>query len=153
MGIRSFIKNTVKTNTNVKSWSAWNTIKENANVVKGFANDIKVPDAINPGVKVTFEDAMKKYGVSESDLASRMKSHFTVAIFCGLLGLAALIWTIYLLTKLMFLSSLVGIALSLLMFSYGFREHFYYYQIKQRRLNCTVKEWLSGFLSNKRSDV
>jgi intracellular multiplication protein IcmV len=150
MGIRSFVKNTVKNNTNVKSWSSWNAIKDNAKTVKYFANDLKALDKPKPTVKITFDEAMKKYGLTENDLSKRMKSHLLVAAFCGALGAFAFIWALYLFAKLMFLSGLVGVSLSFLMLAYGFREHFNYFQIKQRRLDCTFNEWLSGFFPHKK---
>lgn len=149
MGFRSFVKKTAKTNTNVKGWSGWHAIKANANVVKNMAADFKYDAKPAIDTQMTFEAAIKKYGLSEKDIAHQMKSNLLIAYFAGALSLIGLIWALYLLINAMFFSSLMGFSLSVLMFAYAFRSHFFYYQLKQKRLNCTVKEWASSFLSKK----
>jgi len=148
MGIGSYLKNTAKDNVNVKGWSSWITVKDNAKTITGILKDVKT-EAEKPVVKATFAETVKKFGLSESDLNARMKSYFRVAVLCAILGLAAFCWTIFLLSKLMFLSSLMALSLSALMFAYAFREHFYYFQIKQKRLDCTFSEWFSSFFPSK----
>ncbi len=150
MGFRSYIKNTAKNNTNVKGWSSWNDIKSNAKTVYGFVEDLKpkAQDAIP--IETTFEQMVRQYGLSENDLRSRMKTHLLVSVFCLLLGFFAIGWMIFLLTKLMFLPALVAFSLAALMFAYAFREHFFYFQIRQRRLNCTLTEWFSSLFSKKK---
>ena len=150
MGIGSFFKNTVKNNTNIKGWASWNTIKENGNTIGGFVKDIKGEENNGPAIKQTFEEAVKKYGLTEKDIAALMKKNLLIATFCAILAVGALGWAVYLFTKTMYLSGIVGIALSALMFSYAFREHFNYFQMKQRRLDCTFQEWLSSLFSNKK---
>ena len=36
MGIKSYFKNTVKNNVNVKGWASWDVVKNNAKMVAGF---------------------------------------------------------------------------------------------------------------------
>lgn len=149
MGLRDYVKSTVKDNTNVKSWSAWDAVRDNAKTVYGFVKDLKPADQSVAPIKITFEEAVRQYGLSEDDIRSRTKTHFVVAVFCLLLGFVAMGWMVFLLTKFMFLSAIVAFSLGALMFAYAFREHFFYFQMKQRRLNCTVKEWFSSFFAKK----
>ncbi len=149
MGVRSFVKNTVKANTNVKGWSSWDSIKGNAKVVGRFIDDLKAPDAKVPPVSLTFEEAMKKYGMTEADVNKSMKTYLLTAIVCLVFSVAAFLWMLYLFYNGMFLSGLVSFSLSALMASYGFREHFYYFQMKHRKLNCTIGEWVSSFFSKR----
>lgn len=149
MGLRQYVKNTVKDNTNVKTWSSWETVKDNARTVYGFVQDLKPVDQTGLPVPTTFEAAIRQYGLSEADIRSRMRTHFFVAVFCLVLGFVAIGWMIFLLTKLMFLSALVAFSLGALMLAYAFREHFFYFQMKQRRLNCSVSEWFSSFFAKK----
>lgn len=150
MGIRSYVKNTAKNNVNVKSWASWDTIKANSKVVNSLVNDLKAPDKNAPRIKKTFDEAMKQYGLSEKDIALQMKQSFAVAAVCALLGLSAFGWMILLLFKAMFLSSLVAFSLSALMLAYAFREHFNYFQLKQRRLSCTFNEWFSSLFPRRK---
>ncbi len=151
MGIKNFVKNTVKDNVNVKGWASWGAIKDNAKSIGTFMDAFKADNQATAATKETFDEAVKRYGLSEKDIAARMKSYFMVAVICAILGAAAFLWMFYLFfLEGMFLSGLVALALSVLMFSYAFREHFRYYQMKQRRLDCTFQEWLSHLLDQKR---
>lgn len=151
MGVGRYVKNTVKNNTNIRKWSAWDAIADNARVIASLAKGLKGPDlSAAPAVTQTFDEMAEQYGFTEDKLRVRMKLHFRVAFFCLLLALVALVWVVVLLFKLMFLSSIVALSVAMLMFSYAFREHFYYFQIKQRRLNCTMKEWFFSFFSNQK---
>jgi len=149
MGLRSYVKSTVKDNTNVKGWASWGTIKE---VGQNIGTFLKVEKRDAPK-KETFEEAIKRFGFSEADIVRRAQSHFKVALFCGCLGAVAIVLMIYLFMKTMLLSSLVALSVAILMFSYAFREHFYYFQMKQRRLDCTVSEWFSNLLGRERKNV
>lgn len=150
MGFRDYIKNTVKANTNVKGWSGWDTVKNNAKVVKNFADDLKAPETRVPPVELTFEEAMKKYGLTEADVQKNMRASHITAWVCFALSLFAFLWMFHLVWKGMILSGLVSLSLSALMGAYGFREHFQYFQMKRRKLNVTLPEWVSSFLSFKR---
>lgn len=150
MGIRDYVKNTFKANTNVKGWASWDAVKGNAKVVGRFVDDLKVPDEKIPPVAISFEEAMKKYGMTEADVRKSMNGHLQTAIVCLVFSVGAFVWMFYLLFIGMILSSVVSLSLSALMAAYGFREHFHYFQMKQRRLTCTVNEWVSSFFSSKR---
>lgn len=143
-----FIKNTVKDNTNMKGWVGWNAIKNNTSTIAEFIKDKNMVGATS-SKKMTFDEAMQHYGLSDKDIQDRMKSRLRSAILCFSLGLIAFGWMFFLLFKGLFLSCLVALALSGLMFSYAFREHFYYFKMKQKKLDCTFREWLSGFSQSK----
>ncbi len=151
MGVRSYFKNTVKNNTNVKSWSSWDAVKENAQMVSGLVKAMKPSvtgaEAVTPK---SFQDQMKTAGLSEKDLQDRMKGHLRVTLVSLLLGLGGIGWTIYIFQKQMYLSGLMSLSVTLVMFAYAFREHFFYFEMKQRRLNCTVKEWFFNFFPHKK---
>src|SRR3990167_7017349 len=133
MGLRRYVKNTVKDNSNVKGWSSWDDIKSNAKTIHGFVADLKPADQDLPPVQTTFEQMVRQQGLTEADLRSRMKSNLLVTGFCVLLCLFAMGWMIFLLIKSMFLSALVAFSLGALMLAYAVQSYFFYFQIKQRR--------------------
>lgn len=149
MGVRDYVKNTVKTNTNIKGWSSWDSVKGNAKVVGRFIDDLKAPNSKAPPVAITFEEAIKKYAMTEADVSKSMRTHLQTASVCLALSVASFVWMFYLFYIGMFLSGLVSLSLSALMAAYGFREHFHYFQMKRRKLNCTINEWASSFLSKR----
>jgi intracellular multiplication protein IcmV len=40
-----------------------------------------------------------------------------------------------------YLGGLLGLVLMLIALTLAFRYHFWYFQIKHRKLNCSLKEW------------
>lgn len=145
MGIRSFVKNTVKDNTNLKGWTGWDAIKQNAQLVGSFVKEIKPQDKEDVIVPETFEQAVQRFGLTEAELRSKMRMHWIVSLVCFFLGLGALCWGFHLLWDGMYLSCLVGFALGALMFAYAFYESFSHFRIKKRRLDCTFSEWAAHF--------
>ena len=53
-------------------------------------------------------------------------------------------FSLYLLFSGFLLSCLLAIAVSILSLSQAFRYHFWYFQIKHRKLGCTFEEWREG---------
>lgn len=151
MGVRSYVKNTFKANTDAKNWAAWDSIRSNARTVKNIVSDINGSGRDPSGVpqKETFDEAVKRFGLTEAELQVRMKNHYRVAVICAILGLFSLVWVIPLFIKALYLSTIVALALSMLMFAYAFSEHFLYFRMKERRLDCTVDEWASSFFKKR----
>ncbi|MCX7126284.1 MAG: hypothetical protein NTU49_11300 [Gammaproteobacteria bacterium] len=149
MGIGSYIKNTAKGNTNVKGWSSWDAIKDNASIVKEFIAVPPAPDS-ETAVRSTFQEMVEKLGLSEKDIQASMKSHHRVSIVFLLLSLGAIGWMGVLLSKNFYVASIVSLSLAFLMGAYAFAEYFYYFKMKQRRLDCTVSDLISNLFSSKK---
>ena len=146
MGVRNFVKRTAKDNTNVKGWTAWDAIYHNAKIIGGFAKSLKsTPEMDAPPVSETFEQAVARFNLTEAQLKSKMRTHWSLAILCFIFGCGGFLWSVYLLWDGLFLSTLVSFSLTALMLSYGYYEHISYYRIKKRKLDFTFSEWLSHF--------
>lgn len=153
MGLGKFIKKTVKANTNVKSWISWDFIAQNARTVAGLAKSFSGVGtrSVEPlPADIDFNGLLKHYKLTEAELEVRKTTCFRSAVLCTCFGLFALIWMAYLFSHHLILPSVVAFSLSFLMFAYAFSEHFQYFQISQRRLNCTVREWFSSLITLSR---
>lgn len=92
----------------------------------------------------TFEQAMTRFNLNDEQLLQRQKQFIKQAILYFTLGLALLIYAIHLLiTTHFYLASIVTLILSVLMFTYAYRQHFWYFQIKSRKLGRTFKDWVA----------
>lgn len=150
MAVKEYFIRIFRKNTSVGTWSNWKAVKHNASSIKEMVKGVGSADQDNAYVASSFEEAVKHYGMSEADLRKRMKNHLVTAIVCAILGLFAFGWMINLVFfNGMLLSGLVALGLSSLMLAYAFREHFFYFKIKQRRLNCTVREWFLSFMPGR----
>lgn len=143
MGFKKVVKKGFLSGFNVKRWVGMDNIKESTATVGKLYSGFFKTKPVNAN-KETFEEAMHHYGLSEIDVKNRMKSSFRIAIGCLIGGVLVLVYTLYLFTTGLVFSSLISFMIGALLFSYAFREHFNYFQMKQRRLGCTFREWLQG---------
>lgn len=103
-----------------------------------------------PAPVETFEEAVKRMRLSEQDLEDRKKLFLRQTLIY--LGVAFLVagYGVY----LAFQQSLMGMSLSLvvaaLSFSYAFRSHFWLFQVKQKKLGCTFKEYLNSSVKGEK---
>lgn len=139
--MKEFIKNSVKKGFNVKRWLAFDEVKSNTVSVKKLAQDVFSNPADKPAQPETFEQAVKRFNLSEQDIQKRMQMLFYTALGCVVGMVLALLYAIYLFSSGMVLAGFMSTLLGLSMGVYGFREHFNYFQMKQRRLGCRIGEW------------
>ena len=98
----------------------------------------------------TFEHAVDQQQLKETDLQVRMLGYYWLSVLCFSSMCGMLSYGIYLFHNGHFPGGLVAIGMSAAIFAIGFRYHFWYFQIKQRRLGCTFKEWFNqGILGRK----
>jgi len=147
VGLRNYLKNTVKANVNVKSWTNWSMIVSNFNFVRQLVKDIRPQDqeVINSAKKTaqSFDAIVKELGLSEKNLRSRMIWHFINSFACAGLCVFALGWTVKLFLNLMILSGVVGLSLSFLMGVYAVTENLFGFRIKTKNMGLTIREWLT----------
>lgn len=91
--------------------------------------------------KETFEQALERLNITEADLVQRQKE-FTRLLYL-FLTLASLIigYAIYMIIKGYAIVSLIAFCISLYTLSQAFHFHFWLFQMKNRKLGCTLKEW------------
>lgn len=97
-----------------------------------------------PGTPETFEQAIKRLGITEQGLEERKKMYGIQVIIYLLTGIGALIYAVFLVRAGEYMGMLMAFLAGGLAFAYAFRSHFWLFQLKQRRLGCTFKEWLSS---------
>lgn len=93
-------------------------------------------------LKETFEEAVQRLNLTPEMLENRKQSFFKMALFY--LTIASILG-IYLITLLMsksFLASLITFVLVIVALALFYREHFWYTQMKQKRLGLNFKDWV-----------
>jgi len=139
---RSTGKFVYKTFLDVPSWISFQQLKQNTSGLAGILKDIFTPQP--PAQKTNFKEAMKKFNLSEEDLAKRSRTYFRQSMLflgCGCLCIA---YVFYLFFTRHFLAGLIALLASGLFFVQAFSAHFWHFQIKHRKLGCTFKEWFNG---------
>ncbi len=145
MGIKSTLGKGIPTPSNLKRWLAFDQLKRNTAFVKdsvqfAFNQDTRVK-------KETFEEAMKRFHMTEEDLVIRIKNGRRTTVFCLLLGILILAYCFYLFSTGQLLAAFSCFMLSCVMFTYALRESFNVYQIRQRRLGCSFREYFKSLVS------
>jgi intracellular multiplication protein IcmV len=94
--------------------------------------------------KETFAEAVERYGLSEKDLKVKYKGFINQAYLFLFFALLVICYAIYLVFQHHILSGLVTFAMAVMLMILGLRSHFWAFQISQRKIGCTWREWLNG---------
>jgi len=149
MKIAKGIKRVAKPFVDIPAWVGYDQLKDNAKKIGKNIRDLFVPQKAER--TETFEEALARLKLTEADLMARQKEFKRLVIIFSLMGLIILGYTFYLFMEGSFRGGIASFALSCLVFSYTFRYHFWLFQIRQRKLGCTLREWLdSGFIGGKK---
>lgn len=144
----SKIVNLFKKIFNVRAWADWDRMKRLTLSIFSSSKRLFIIDEAT--TKETFLQAQKRLHLSASQLLARQQglsrlAYLMLVMAIGLLGYA-FYQAIYGSIQAMVVSLVVmGIALVL-----AFRYHFWSFQIRQRKLGCSVREWFRvGILGEK----
>lgn len=126
----------------VDRWMSMGTIKDSFEKTSSILSDLVVPAKAQR--KETFQEALKRLGISEADLEQRKKEFFRLVVIYTVIGLSIVFYGIYMAVNQHFAAGLISICLSLFAFGQAFRFHFWLFQVQHRKLGCTVQEWLNS---------
>lgn len=139
------VKKATKPLIDVPSWIGYHQL---ADTTKSLFGSFKSLFTIQKATrKETFAQAMKRLGLTEADLTQRKKEFTRLTLIFLFIALAIYIYTGYLISQGSIHASIAGFCIGSLSVIMAFRYHFWLFQMKQRKLGCTLKEWLdSGFI-------
>ncbi len=106
--------------------------------------DIVVPKKAN--TVETFEEAMQRLDLTEEDLIERQKEFTRLCYFFLALAMVVVAYALYAAFTGTMMSSLISFCLALYALTQAFRFHFWLFQIKNRKLGCSIKEWMNSEL-------
>lgn len=144
MGFFSGAKKVVKPLVDFPRWMDTPTLANNAKMIAGLAKRIfTAPKATRTE---TFEEAMSRLNLTETDIQRRKKEFLRLICIFGLLSILLYAYSFYLLSHSYIRGGILALIVSTIALMRVFRFHFWYFQIKKRKLGCTFKEWLQGLL-------
>jgi intracellular multiplication protein IcmV len=143
-----FIKRTAKgTGKTLGDWMGLSVTVGVARMMGNIIVAVFMPWKAGPkGEPETFEQAIKRLRLSEEDIVARRRMFVQQAIFFTLVGFAIIAYGVSLAFSQAIVGMLMTFLVSLIAFVNAFRSHFWYFQMKQRKLGCTLQEWLNGSL-------
>ncbi|MCH9744884.1 MAG: type IVB secretion system protein IcmV [Gammaproteobacteria bacterium] len=149
MGLGKSLKKGISSGFKVKRWIDSDNLKSNGLLIVRLWKSIFRVKKEKP-IRETFEQARARMNLTDEDLAKRVRLGFCTVWFCLGLAFALCIYMFYLFSHTQIMAGLVCLMLMLTMLAYAYREHFNIFQIKQRRLGCTFKQWVQ-YISKKGS--
>ncbi|VVC75098.1 hypothetical protein AQUSIP_03740 [Aquicella siphonis] len=103
-----------------------------------------------PGRQETYEEAMKRLGVSDEEAQKTASAYRMYALCFFIVGLCIFVYAFYLLFgEFVITGWLLGLAASALCFAQAFKFDYWAFQIRQRKLGVTVSEWSRSILGDK----
>lgn len=149
MAIRDLFKVNRKTFFNPSAWIDYTTLKQNTAMMYGVIKTLFTP--ASPTRRETFAEAMQRFKLEEKDIDAMATDYRVYAGVLFLLGLTGIGYCVYLLVKhSQWLGFVMGLCVTTLFFAQAFRYDFWAFQLQQRRLGCTFKEWQNHWLGNKK---
>jgi intracellular multiplication protein IcmV len=92
----------------------------------------------------TFEEAIRRLGYSPQKCLELQKAYFKQALLFFACALGVLCYAVVLMMEAAFLPAVVTFLGTLMLFTYAFRSHFSYFQLKNRKLGCSLSEWINA---------
>ncbi len=100
--------------------------------------------------QVLFEESVQQMKLSEADLKNREVALKRMSILMTVLASLVFLYSFYHLFYGSWQAALLCYSVTLIAVALAFRYHFWYFQIKERKLGCTFSEWLrEGLLGHK----
>lgn len=133
---------------NVRKWVDWDRVKSFTLYLVNGVKRLFVPQ--EPTHVEAFDEAVKKLKLNEADLIIKQKALFRLSVIMVIAAFMLLIYMGYQLFYGSWKATIISLVVVMIALVLAFRYHFWYYQIKQRKLGCTVKEWYrQGLLGEK----
>lgn len=144
MKVRQRIGRGLKSLVDFPRWMGWLQIKDSAKELRNLAKVVMSPEAAKH--RETFDEAVKRLGLTDKDIQQQVARHLWMFFIFISMTVLLLTYSIYLLITQRYQGFLLGTFVGVLASSFAFREHFYYFQIKTRRLGCTFQDWIDFVL-------
>lgn len=128
---------------NCKRMLGWDQLKGSASNAYSAARDVWDRDKHRKTVRQeTFEQAVARLKLSESDLARRQKSFFRTSLLFLSIAVLVFLYAVNLFLSGLLLATFISLVLVAMALALAYRDHFWYTQMKHRRLGLTFKNWV-----------
>jgi intracellular multiplication protein IcmV len=124
---------------NIRKWFDWDRMKAGTLYLGNGIKRLFVPQQKVGGE--SFDEAMKELNLSNDALLEKQKSLFRLSIVMVSAAVLILVYAVYMLFLGSIKAFIVSLVVTLIAVILAYRYHFWYFQMKQRKLGCTFSEW------------
>lgn len=133
---------------NVRAWFDYDRMKGWTDYLLSGIKKMFVPQ--KQVATESFAEAVKRMQLTEDDLQIKENSLWRLSVVMLILSVFILIYAIYQLIAGTWIASVISLVVMMIGLALAFRYHFWYYQIKARKLGVSVQEWFhQGLLGEK----
>ena len=148
MALRDIFKISRKTFIHPSGWIDLDSLQSQNRTIWGVLKTLFTPQ--QPTRKETFDEAMKRLGLTEADLARSAMRYRLYGFFFLFIALVISVYAFYLLFRYgSFLGWLLGIGVAGLFIAQAFKYDFWAFQIRRRKLGATFEEWKRATLGGR----
>ncbi|CEK11710.1 type IVB secretion system protein IcmV [Legionella hackeliae] len=135
---------------NVRAWIDFDRVRAfTAYLVAGFQK-MFIPQQ-QTGQGESFEAAIARMNLSEQDLQAKQSALYRLSLLMSAAAVCIFGYAVYHLFYGTYRALIVSLVLVLVALVLAFRYHFWYFQIKERKLGCSISEWYrEGLKGDKR---
>lgn len=143
------VKKIMKPLVDVPRWIGYSHLKATSQSVFSLVKKYFVPEQKQR--TESFAAALARLQLTEADLSQRAKQFRRLMWLWVFLFALSMSYSLYLLSVNALRGFFPGIGVAVITLTQVFRYHFWIFQIEQRRLGCTFRDWFSTqFLAKKK---
>lgn len=133
---------------NIRFWFDWDRMKAFTAALMNGIKGMFVPQ--QSVTSESFNDAKTRMNLSDDELLSKQNALFRLSMLMLFVAVLLLGYSGYQLFYGSLKAFLVSLVVTLIALVLAFRYHFWYFQIKHRKLGCSINEWYrQGLLGEK----
>ena len=145
----SKIATTIARIFNFSRWFDWERTKSSTLYLTDGIKKFLIPQKHT--ATESFKAAQKRLELTDSDIIKRQEGLLRLCILMLLFSFSMFFYTIYLLYYFQIKAFIVSFVVMMLGLTLAFRYHFWYFQMKTRKLGCSFKEWYQQALRGRKS--
>ncbi|ASQ45097.1 hypothetical protein clem_02680 [Legionella clemsonensis] len=135
---------------NVRAWIDFDRVRAFTSYLAAGFQKLFIPQQQTEKGE-SFEAAVARMNLSEQELQAKKKALYRLSVLMCLAAVGIFSYSIYHLYYGSYRAVVVSLVLVLVALVLAFRYHFWYFQIKERKLGCSFSEWYrEGLKGDKR---
>lgn len=137
-------KNYLRSVFNFRAWADWSRFRNTSNYFLTIFRRIFLIRPIDASQIKSFDDVMTGLGLTEETLKKQEKGLRNQWILMLFLAASFYIYAMYQLLYGGFLSVVLSLIVMFVALALAFRYHFWCFQIRRRKLGCSLTEWFNA---------
>lgn len=136
---------------NVRAWADWDRVKAFTVYLLNGIKKYFVPQG-DQGKGESFAAAKARLNLTDEELLSKQQGLFRLSVLMVTVAVLLLGYSVYHVFCGSFRAVVVSCVVMVISLVLAFRYHFWYFQIKERKLGCSIAEWFKHGLKGERDE-